>query len=326
MTDELKSAIAERKDELLRTVALRSSTGSRIARVSRAEPLPLSFFQERLWVIHRFDPENTAYNLVIVHSTRDPVDVARLEEAIRTLARRHESIRSSFRDNGAVPTVLLQPTEAVRIDVVDVRDRSEADQERLLEEAVDAAAHTPFDLANEAAVRFVVLRRWSEGISLLIVAHHIAVDAWSLELLRRELVAAYTGELQSNEHELQYADFSAWQRATQDAQLIRADLDWWAAHLAGAPALSTFPPDGGRGLARGATHTFTLSAELATSLRTMVREEGTTLYTALLAACAVLLNWYTDRMTPSSVRRWARAIARNSSESLDRSSTSSRSV
>src|SRR6185312_8782048 len=108
--------------------------------------------------------------------------MARLEAAIRTLVRRHESLRYSFKDNGALPAVVLRPPESVRIDVVDVRDRSEAEQELALEDAIDAAAHTPFDLANEAAVRFVVLRRWSEGISLLIVAHHIAVDAWSLEL------------------------------------------------------------------------------------------------------------------------------------------------
>jgi amino acid adenylation domain-containing protein len=298
LSDELKSAIAGHRDELLRTLPAQSTNGSRIARVSRAEPLQLSFFQERLWVVHRFDPENTAYNLVIVQSTRDPVDMARLEAAIRTLARRHESIRYSFKDNGALPSIVLQPADAIRIDVVDLRDRSETEQEQSLEAAVDAAAHTPFDLANEAAVRFIVLRRWSEGISLLIVAHHIAVDAWSLELLRREVVAAYAGELQPNDHELQYADFAAWQRRTQDAQLIRPDLDWWAAHLAGAPALSTFPPDGVHGpapRARGATHTFSLSAERSASLRAMVREEGTTLYTALLAACAVVLQWYTGQ-------------------------------
>ncbi|RRR68955.1 MAG: hypothetical protein EI684_16795, partial [Candidatus Viridilinea halotolerans] len=91
---------------------------------------------------------------------------------------------------------------------------------------------------------------------------------------------------------IQYADFAAWQRTWLASGVMEAQLNWWREHLSGAPALLTLPTDYPRPAVQtfaGATHAFTLSAELSAALRSLSRTHGVTLFTTLLAAFQVLL-------------------------------------
>jgi amino acid adenylation domain-containing protein len=296
LDDALKAAIAAHKPELLALVAARAPLGrAPFPAAAPGEPRPLSYFQERLWLLNRLEPASTDHNLVARWPSPGPADAERLAAAIRAVVRRHEILRSRVRDEAGVPAVEVLAPDAVPIDLRDLRELTEAEQAAALDAAEDGAAHAPFDLTATPPARFTVLRVAGGRAVVLAAIHHVAADAWSFGLLARELAAAYAREVDAAPP-LQYADYAAWQRRTQDARALAAGLDWWKRRLAGIPPLSTLPADAGLEPRRGgASRPFRIGRELAQAIRALAREEGATVYIALLAACAAVLRWHTGQ-------------------------------
>lgn len=300
LTEELQGAIARQKEQLLELLDSRSVTGaSEVVKVPRSGGLPLSFFQERLWVLQRLEPGSTAYNMVMVWPTGSFGDAEHVTAAIRDMARRHEILRSIFCEENGAPRVEILPESAVRIEVQSLEDLEEEQQGRVIDAAVDAAAHTPFDLRTEVPVRFTVYRNASGQTAVLVAAHHIVMDAWSLALLRREILAACllpsTSEV-SAAAPLQYIDFAAWQRAIQDPRQIALELEWWERRLAGIPQLCVFPPDKLPAARQaGSARSFSWNTDFSEAIRSLARSEGATVYMALLAACSVVLKAHTGQ-------------------------------
>lgn len=293
---DLKAAIAAHKTELLELLAARSFESAPVTRVARTGQLPVSFFQERLWVLSKFEPRDTAYNLVTCWPSAGPADVVQVRKVIREIVRRHEMLRAHFQDDAGVPSIALMPAEAVSIELRDVRNSSLHEQKAAIDAAMQEAAHTPFDLASEVPVRFIIFHCAGDSIMTVLAAHHISVDAWSIGLIGQEIAAAYRAASLPALPQIEYIDFAAWQRRLQDRRSIGADLAWWKQQLAGIPAVSSLPPDGPRSsVPAGVSHSFAFSPELTAKVREMVREEGATVYMALLSACAVVLHWYTGQ-------------------------------
>ena len=63
LNDELRLEISANKSKLLELLTNRVSSRTPLERVSREGILPLSSFQERLWIIQTLEPENTAFLL-----------------------------------------------------------------------------------------------------------------------------------------------------------------------------------------------------------------------------------------------------------------------
>ena len=99
ITPELQSEIARSKEELLAVLAARP-TEMGLVHVPRDGNLPLSFFQERLWVIQRFDPENTAFNIVLMWLSARPTTVQERVSRLRAVVGRHEVLRCIVDDEG----------------------------------------------------------------------------------------------------------------------------------------------------------------------------------------------------------------------------------
>ena len=192
LTPELQTAIAEHRADLLEmlnghTAAPAAALWPEAARLPPGAALPLSFFQERLWVLQRLDPSSTAYNMVVAWPDNDRYDAAQLAAAIRDVVGRHEILRSTFREEDDVLQMKVLPTEAVPIETHHVGDIDEAEGKRLKDAAIDAAVHRPFDLTTEPPVRFAVYDSAAGHTMIVLAAHHIALDAWSIALLRNEI-------------------------------------------------------------------------------------------------------------------------------------------
>ena len=50
------------------------------------------------------------------------------------------------------------------------------------------AAHEPFDLSAAAPVRFTILQLAERRVVVLLAAHHIALDSWSMAVLGQEIL------------------------------------------------------------------------------------------------------------------------------------------
>ncbi|HEX6910169.1 MAG TPA: condensation domain-containing protein, partial [Longimicrobium sp.] len=267
--------------------------------VERTGALPLSLIQERFWFLSSM-PGSGSYVIPAVVRLGGALDVPALERALGEVVRRHEALRTSFGEADGAPVQVIAPFTGFALAVEDVSHLGpDAREAELLGRALDDAGQ-PFDLAAGPLFRASLLRLADDEHALLLAMHHVVSDGWSLGVFHRELAALYAAYRDGRESPLdalpvQYADYAAWQAAQLRGDVLEAQLAYWRARLAGAPALLELPTDFPRPAVqayRGGYEHLALGPELLQGLRALGRAEGATLYMVGLAAFQVLLARY----------------------------------
>jgi amino acid adenylation domain-containing protein len=282
--------------------ALQTTPKEPMQRVSRDGDLPLSFAQQRLWIVDQLEPGNTTYNVPIALQISSAVDAAVLEKSIGEILRRHEALRTTFTVQAGEPVQQIQPLPDFKLLTVDLQDLPVEQRRQQAELLLQAEARKPFDLQKGPLCRTQLIL-FAEQESLLIWnMHHIAADGWSLGVLQNELSAlyeAFSEGLPSPLPELtvQYADYAVWQRKWLEGEM-QEQLAYWKQQLAGHQPVLQLPTDRPRPMQQtfnGADQTLRLSGELLHSLQQLSRREGTTMFMTLLAAFHVLLHRYSGQ-------------------------------
>ncbi|MET0398889.1 MAG: non-ribosomal peptide synthase/polyketide synthase, partial [Longimicrobiaceae bacterium] len=271
-----------------------------IERVSRGEALPLSFAQQRLWVVDRLEPGGPAYNLAYALRLSGKLDPAALRASLDALVRRHETLRTTFAERDGVPVQVVHPAASAALRELDLRGLPGAEREPEAERLAAEEALEPFDLARGPLLRSTLLRLADQDHVLLFTLHHVVTDGWSMDVLVREISALYAAFSRGEEPRLpelpvQYADFAVWQRAWLSGETLEEQIGYWKDALAGAPPLLGIAVDRPRSAAQGTRagmHRFVLPATTAAGLRALSRREGATLFMTLLAAWQTLLGRY----------------------------------
>ncbi|HEX4498795.1 MAG TPA: amino acid adenylation domain-containing protein, partial [Thermoanaerobaculia bacterium] len=269
----------------------------------RVTPLPLSFAQQRLWFLHRLEPESPVYNMPAALHLPGRLDRAALAAALGEVARRHESLRTrciAIDGELGEPVQVVDPPAPVPVPEIDLAGLPAA---RRLEEARRLAreeALRPFDLGDPEGgplLRTALVRLGEAEQLLLLTMHHVISDGWSLRVLARELSALYDAGLERRpsplpELEIQYGDYAVWQRGWLRGEVLEAELAHWRARLAGAPPVLDLPldrPRPARLSSRGASRALALPPALLPLLQALARRQGVTLFMAVLAAFQALL-------------------------------------
>ncbi len=264
-----------------------------LERASRREPLPLSFAQRRLWFLDRWEPGTPLYNIPAAVELRGRLDPAALAAALGEIVRRHEALRTTFREEGGEPAQVIAESAPFPLPLIDLQGRPEA-AARLRDEE----ARRPFDLGRGPLLRATLLRLGPEEHELLVTMHHIVSDGWSTGVLVRELEALYEAAVRGASSPLpelavQYADFATWQRRHLAGERLDAELAWWRQRLAGLPPALELPADHPRpGVpsGRGAVREFAVRGLDAAALGRLSRRHGATPFMTLLAVFAALLG------------------------------------
>ncbi|MDO8971848.1 MAG: condensation domain-containing protein, partial [Saprospiraceae bacterium] len=151
----------------------------------------VSFSQERMWFLSRLDPENFAYNLSGGYRFKGWIRVDILERCLTEIVRRHEMMRSIFRDmDGKLVQVVLPPF-AFPLPVVDLQEVSVSEREQMAQRLSGEEARRPFDLSTGPFFRAVLLRLSEDDHILVLTMHHIITDGWSFDVFVRELEVLY---------------------------------------------------------------------------------------------------------------------------------------
>ncbi|WP_163510265.1 MupA/Atu3671 family FMN-dependent luciferase-like monooxygenase [Fodinicola acaciae] len=250
-------------------------------RAQLAEPThPLSYPQQRLWFLDQLAPEAAVYNVPLDYQIDGPLDVVALTDALNAVIARHDILRTVYRGKDGVPEQVVRAVQPIELPVVDLSGQPESAAE---EHATQAAA-SPFDLEKDPVLRATLLRLAPQRHRLLLTVHHIACDGPSLEVLGREISALYRGETLP-ELAVQYGDFARLVgEFDQSVGYWRRRLD----NVEDIPALPTDRPRPPVATYRGQAISFEIPAVDA-----IARQTGTTRFTVLLAAFAVLLGRYT---------------------------------
>ncbi|WP_240660334.1 non-ribosomal peptide synthetase [Streptomyces sp. WAC 01529] len=221
----------------------------------RPDVVPLSFAQQRMWFLNRMEESvpgaAAAYNVPLVLRISGVLDVAALEAALGDVAERHESLRTVFPDIDGVPhqRVLHGRTGRPPLTI------AHCDEERLTE-MLAAQLGEGFDLRVDVPWRVWLLVVGPGEFVLSVVAHHVAVDGWSMGVLARDLEAAYGARCEGRAPgwgalPVQYADYALWQREMlggldDPASVISGQLAYWRDVLTGVPQEIALPVDRAR--------------------------------------------------------------------------------
>ncbi|WP_157650015.1 non-ribosomal peptide synthetase, partial [Burkholderia ubonensis] len=270
---------------------LSGSTAGTITPRSRANDLPLSFPQQRLWFLAQLEGPSAAYNISSALRFEGDLDVQRLQAAVSEISRRHEILRTTFPAIDGRGVQRIAPPAPVALAVVDVA--SESDALTLLADETDR----PFDLAVGPLYRVVLYRVDARVHVFGVVMHHIISDAWSSGTLIGELAALYAGQ-HLPELAVQYADYAVWQHERLASADTHRELALLSASLADAPDQIELPTDRPRPAIQrfdGAVLPFQLDGELADGVRAIAHASGTSTFMVVLAAYALLLSRYSNQ-------------------------------
>lgn len=285
-------------------VALEGSSFSRLAKIKsadRSEPLPLSFSQKRLWFLEQFTEANAAYHVPLVLRVQGDLDLARLQRALQKLVDRHEIFRTNFvaTDMDQGPRQMIHPNRDITLDSEYVRANEQ--------EQIQSLISKPFDLANDLLLRvkvFVSLERGDkekdskdQTCILVMVLHHIITDAWSLELMQKELFAEYLGLSNNNLPDLHYADYAVWESSETQQTALSESLAYWKETLTDVPVLQ-MPFDRSRTLVesqRGSSTAFELEAETYQKIKSLCETYDVTPFMVFLATYQILLSRYSGQ-------------------------------
>jgi amino acid adenylation domain-containing protein len=297
-------AVARRIEDLLRAEegsAGNAGTRKRLAAppitpAPRNQDLPLSFAQQRLWLIDQLEPGLSAYNVALALRLHGPARPDLLAGALTESTRRHEAMRTTFAVRGDAPVQLIGPAAPVLLPVIDLSSLDQTVREGEAERLLREGEARPFDLARGPLLRAGLLRLAGAEHILMVAMHHIVCDEWSLRLLFAEVVALYAAFRAGRpsplpELPVQYADFAAWQRSWLSGPVLDEQLAFWRQRLAHPPVLE-LPTDRPRPplqTFRGTRLSFALPPETSAALLAQGRARGATAFMTLLAAFEALL-------------------------------------
>ncbi|MFD2171047.1 amino acid adenylation domain-containing protein [Tumebacillus lipolyticus] len=277
--------------------------GDKIVPIARNQQFPLSFAQQRLWFMAQYDPNSPMYSMPYLLRMRGDLDLPALERSLAEIVRRHEALRTTFATVEDHPVQVFHEQMPVSLTLHDLSaqpDQQRADRaDRLLREL----ARTPFDLEKGPLWRVDVARLTEREHWMLLNMHHIVSDGWSISIFADELSKLYGqhagGEAaQLPELQVQYADFSVWQRDWLQGEVRKQQADYWQAALGGELPVLNLPTDRLRPAKfshRGAYVPFALSAELTQKLIEQSKRANATLFMTLLSAFNLLLSRYSGQ-------------------------------
>ncbi|MFE5030969.1 amino acid adenylation domain-containing protein [Streptomyces sp. NPDC056683] len=254
---------------------------------------PATSEQERLWLLHRRDPDDRSYDVPLAFRVRGTVDPRALRRALRSLVERHPALRIRL---VPAPEGLRQRAEAPYDpwEPLDTRDGEP------WQETADRFFAHRFDLTEPRMLRAAWAERADGGV-LLVHLHHAAVDGWSLNLLFRDLTDAYAGEAERPAPAAGPPDLARWQRdwrATPAYDRHRARL---REHYADAPEPSPVlpaPRSGSPARPRARLLRTSLDPVRRTALDRRAAELGLTRFQLLVSAFAACLYGVTGQARP----------------------------
>ncbi len=261
---------------------------------------PLSFAQERFWVMAQLEPQSPSYNIPLAMQVQGRLDPAIVRQSVEFVMQRHAILRTAFPGIEGQPVQVVSPVAMLTVPVIDLSSLPPERQAVSVQQVTQAEAQQPFDLAIAPLLRVTVVQLATDNQVLMLTVHHIVADAGSMQLFVQEVVQAYDaierGEMPVQpELTLQYADFATWQQQWLQGGRLQISLNYWQQQLAGIPALLELPSDRPRPAVqqfRGAVHRCTLNAELTTRLRQFSQQSHSTLFMTLLTGLAILFHRY----------------------------------
>lgn len=260
---------------------------------------PLSFQQQRMYVLSRLDPTRYNYNVAEVALLEGEVDLAALQAGLAAICACHEALRSVFVEREGEPVQLVLQTPP-RFERIKLKPCPADKQAAVVRREALKLAQYPFDLASEPPLKVTLLSFDKSSHALVVNVHHLVTDGWSQRLFWEALAVEYSAARKGNaparpSPSFQYRDFARWQQSWAQMPAAKEQLDYWRTQLDGVTTLPlrTDRPRPEVWSGHGARHYFEFSKTLSADIRALSQNQGMTPFMTLLAVFQCLLFRHT---------------------------------
>ncbi|KAJ8132306.1 hypothetical protein O1611_g1320 [Lasiodiplodia mahajangana] len=255
----------------------------------------MSYGQARFWFLSDYLEDKRSFNMTVMFKLTGKLQVTRLENAVRTVAQRHDALRTRFfwsgEGNRRTPMQGILSESPIHLEHVKLD--SEADAREELRKMHDYV----WDLNSWEAARMVLLTVNENVHYFMVSGHHISWDGYSFTVLFVDLDAAYCGRpLPPLGPECQYPAFASWQRETYEAGAMKKAIEDYYRPMIDprAKAIPLFP------FAKSPTRPLldhfeqfeakaTLQPSLVSKLKHIARKNSATMFHLYLAALQALV-------------------------------------
>src|SRR5215831_1998769 len=294
--------LSSAKQALLARKRSQASSPASLHRTEHVHGAPLSFAQQRIWLIQELERGSYLYNVPRVLQLTGKLDRAALEASLNEIIQRHEALRTVFRAESGQPVQVVVPGARIELPLNDLPSGNAMSAREVVLDLVREEYRRPFDLTTAPLLRAKLWGLGENDCILLLVLHHIVSDGWSGSVLFDELGELYGAFAAGRPSPLPglpilYSDFALWQRGWPK-QALDKEIEYWRERLAGAPPTLDLPTDHPRppdpGF-RGHLGSLTLSPDLSRQLVDTSRARNMTVFTTLLATLQILLYQWTGQ-------------------------------
>lgn len=274
-----------------------------IVPVEEQEHYPASDAQRRMWVLDQFEESQAAYNVPSAYTFTGRLNITAFEEAFAAVVRRHESLRTVFvEEKGELRQKVLLPGQAV-FQVSHIDFRNMPGNEEMAMRMIHSESATPFSLRYGPLLRARLVQLEDDRFIFLMNLHHIITDGWSIEVILNEILAVYNAMVEGEQPSLapldiQYRDYTLWQRAHIQDNKLAADGAYWQQQLSGTLPVLELPADRSRPAvmsAAGRQQWFQLDKELSGAVLEACREYGVSRFMFFIATIKALFYKYSKQ-------------------------------
>ncbi|MDP9360611.1 MAG: amino acid adenylation domain-containing protein [Acidobacteriota bacterium] len=303
LTADLRAALTLHRDELLALLGATNRPGDEDALPalvhapeSRHDPFPLTELQQAYWVGRSGVVELSTAIHSYTEIESESIDLERLSRAWQTIVNRHEMLRAIALPAGEQQ--ILRSVPPYEIEVEDLRGQPHDLVAAHLVDTRDRLSHRVFPLQQWPLFELRALRLDGGVIRVCISIDCTFVDAWSLQILFRELVQSYHQSeraLEPEPLELSFRDYVLAIGKLPETKAYQRSLAFWrerVARLPHAPELPLAKNPASITRPRYRRWVDRLDRALWDELKNQARRRGLTPPGLLLAAYAeVLAGW-----------------------------------
>ena len=298
---DIKASKAALIDHFLAQQKEAVETGNEIQAIEEQYHYPVSYAQRRLLISEETAELGNLYNIPTVRGFDYPLEVATLEKAYRELVNRHESLRTyfSWQEGNYRQKIrgLNDPAFQLEVEQFD----SDEEVEGLINFYKTHLQHK-FILTKGPLIKVSLAQSPSKSV-LIINLHHILGDAWSSEVLLREITSHYQSYSTSGKPatleplSIHYKEYAIWQQKQLNHQNGKF-RNFWTEQLKGELPITEFPATFERPARKsfeGSTYDINLSETETKTIVDFCRANRVSTFVWSQALLKALLYKYTDQ-------------------------------
>jgi iturin family lipopeptide synthetase A len=263
--------------------------------------LPLTKAQQQLWFLVQLgDNSSAAYNESVILQLRGELKLTAMQQALQKVVDRHEALRTRIDPAGEVQHIF--PSVKIDVPVIDFSKVNDDKRESQVTAWLLEDRQTPFDFTKNSLFRCQILKLEAQQHLLVVSAHHIITDGWSMGIMLQEIGAIYSVECQDGnlqlQSPLQFREYAQWLEQQAETAAMVSHKSYWLEQLYAPTPLLELPTDRPRRATktfRANRQTIQLEPNLSNDLRRVSREQGCTLFITMLSAYKTLLHRLTGQ-------------------------------